>query len=130
MLISDTSNFWPAASGTVAAQPAIDLLARPHLRLPLESAIAFANKTLDLVWGPVSGASAYEVDIEGRDQPIVTPDLSTSVNASEIPLGRHVWRVRARLSNASVSPWSDPRVLSLISSPDAPRKPASAASGP
>ena len=130
-LASYASTFWlPATTtaGDAASGGPFDSLPRPRLKLPLESAVAFADKTLELVWGSVPGASAYEVDIEGRDQPVVTSDLGVAVNGAEIPLGRRIWRVRARLASASVSPWSDPRAFNLVISPDAPRRPASSSS--
>ncbi|HYE57706.1 MAG TPA: T9SS type A sorting domain-containing protein, partial [Rhodothermales bacterium] len=61
-----------------------------------------------LVWEPVPGADAYEVDFVGADNASrIVPTLTTSLRLPTVAEGRVTWRVRG-VNESGPGPWSRP----------------------
>jgi hypothetical protein len=83
----------------------------PRPRYPAERARTALGATVDFAWDPIQGATGYDLEISGVE-PQRAADSFAQV--STLPLGQASWRVRARLKDGDVTPWSPSRTLMVI----------------
>ncbi len=90
-------------------------LATPALTTPAANAAVF-GPSVNLVWGAVSGASGYDVDVDGT-----VFSVAASPFAYTSAPGVHNWKVRAKwLNNTVVGPYSVARTFTDLGAPPTP----------
>lgn len=107
---------WRVRSGErVSVSESFSLAPRvaPASRYPTAGARVAAGSALELSWGPILSATSYEIEVSGRP-PLTSTEPFVRVDSLEEGTAR--WRVRARLSDGSVTEWGESREIRVGSS--------------